>query len=458
MLLRRATAVFVSLVLSFSLLSQSAAAFTFSLPSELNITSEAVYLVNLDTKEVVLEKNGDKQLVPASLTKIMTAILLLEEYKDNIHGLSTTYVSGTSACFDELYLTGCSNADIQIGEKVSYKDLLYALMLRSACEAANIIAYNLAGSLEAFAQMMNDKAYELGCRNTHFTNAHGLFWEDHYTTAHDMAIITQYALTLPMFEEISCSQEYTMEATNFHGESRKIIHTNFMMSKAQGGDNYYEYVKGIKTGTLDEAGRCLVSLAMKDGYSYLLVTMGAPQKDANGNNVYYNFIDAKAIYTWAFDNLRYTDLILGTEELAEVPVSYGEGRDFVIVRPEESYSRIWDLSVPLSSLHKKITVYENVVAPVNEGDTLGTLELQYAGETLVTMDLVATSSLARSRQAELMTVAQNFVGSEHFYDAVKYTAGFFLIYTILIIIIKIAVAKQNKKQSYLMGGRTRRRK
>lgn len=199
----------------------------------------------------------------------MTAAILLEQFKDDITAISTTYVSGTSACFDELYMTGCSTADIQIGEKVSYKDLLYALMLRSACEAANIIAYNVAGSLEGFVKMMNDKAAELGCTNTHFTNAHGLFWENHYTTAHDMAIITEYALTLPMFEEISCSPEYTMEATNFHGKPRLIVHTNYMMSKANGGEDYYEYVKGIKTGTLDESGRCLVSLALKDGYKYL---------------------------------------------------------------------------------------------------------------------------------------------------------------------------------------------
>ena len=164
---------------------------SFNLPDDVTIYSEAAYLVNLDTNEAVYQKNADKRLVPASLTKIMTAILLLEEYKDNIGALSTTYVSGSSTCFDELYMTGASTADIRIGEEVSYKDLLYALMLRSACEAANIIAYNVAGSLEGFVQMMNDKAAELGCTDTHFTNAHGLFWKDHYTTAREMAIITE---------------------------------------------------------------------------------------------------------------------------------------------------------------------------------------------------------------------------------------------------------------------------
>lgn len=427
-------------------------AFTFTPGDDLKIYSEAVYLVNMDTKEVVFQKNADKQLVPASLTKIMTAVILIEQFKDDISALSTTYVSGKSTSFDELYMTGCSTADIQIGERVSYKDLLYALMLRSACEAANIIAYNIGGSLEGFARMMNDKAAELGCKNTHFTNAHGLFWENHYTTAHDMAIITEYALTLPMFQEISCSAEYTMEATNFHGKERKIVHTNYMMSKANGGEYYYEYVKGIKTGTLDEAGRCLVSLAMKDGYTYLLVTLNAPQKDENGANHFYNFDDAKSIYSWAFRNFEYTDIIAGTEEKAEVPVEYGDGQDFVIVRPAESYSRIWDKSVPLSAIHEVITLDKNVVAPVNAGDKLGTIELQYAGETMVKMDLISTTSLKRSERAAMMTVAENFVGSQDFYRAIQWTVGFFLVYTILIIILKIVVHKQNKKRSGIYGG------
>ncbi len=435
-----------------SLMTVYASAFTFTPPDDLQIYSEAVYLVNLDTGETVFQKNADEQLVPASLTKIMTAVILLEQFKDNVAALSTTYVSGTSACFDELYMTGCSTADIQIGEEVSYKDLLYALMLRSACEAANIIAYNVAGSLEGFVRMMNDKAAELGCTNTHFTNAHGLFWENHYTTAHDMAIITQYALTLPMFEEISCSQEYTMEATNFHSKPRLIVHTNYMMSKANGGEDYYEYVKGIKTGTLDEAGRCLVSMALKDGYKYLLVTLGAPLKNANGENVYYNFKDHKAIYQWAFANLEYTDIIAGTEEKAEVPVEYGDGRDFVIVKPAQSYSRIWDKTVPLSSIHEVINLDKNVVAPIRAGDKLGTLELQYAGETLTVIDLVAASSLERSSRAETLTVAKSFIGSEEFFDAAKWSIGFFIVYTVLIIILKIVVRNQNKKHSRMYGG------
>lgn len=453
----RKLSLFICIIFSCVILAANVSAITFN--PGFDIYSDAAYLVNLDTGEVVYQKNGDKQRTPASLTKIMTAIILLEEYKDNIPALSTTYVSGPSTCFDELYMTGCSNADIRIGEELSYMDLLYALMLRSACEAANIIAYNVAGSLEGFVTLMNEKAAELGCENTHFTNSHGLFWEDHYTTAHDMAIITQYALSLPMFAEISCSQKYEMEATNYHGKPRTITHTNYMMSKADGGDFYYEYVRGIKTGTLDEAGRCLASLANKDGYSYLCITMGAPMKDENGNNYSYNFVDHKNIYEWAFGSLEYTDIILGTEEKAEVSVEYGVERDYVIVKPAETYSRIWNSDIPLSSIHEIITLDENVIAPVRKGDKLGTLELQYGGETLVAMDLIATTDLERSKKAEMMTIAESFIGSDSFYDAVKWALGFFLCYTVLIITLKIIFRSQNKKRSKIYsGGKVKRYK
>lgn len=424
---------------------------TFS--PDFDIYSEAAILINLDTGEVIYEKNADKQLVPASLTKIMTAVILLEKYENDIAALSTTYVSGTSACFDELYMTGASTADIRIGEKVSYKDLLYALMLRSACEAANIIAYNVAGSLEGFVDMMNVKAEELGCKDTHFTNSHGLFWENHYTTARDMAKIVEYAMSLPMFTEISCSENYTMEATSFHKDPRVIHHTNYMMSKVNGGDYYYEYVKGIKTGTLDEAGRCLATLAYKDGYSYMLITMKAPQKDANGNNVFYNFIDHKKIYEWAFANFEYTTILNDSEEKAEVPVAYGEGVDYVIVKPDEEFARIWNTRIPISSIHEIINVEENVIAPVRKGDKLGTLELQYGGETLVVVDLVATTDVQRSQRTSIITIAKSFIGSERFYDAAKYSIGFFLAYTVLIIILKIIVARSNKKRSRMYGRR-----
>lgn len=419
-----------------------------SFTPDFDVYSEAALLINLDTGDVMYQKNADERLTPASLTKIMTAVLVLEHFQGDISALSTTRVSGGYECYDELYMTGASTADIQPYEEVSYKDLLYALILRSACEAANIIAVNIGGSLSGFAEMMNLKAKQLGMNDTHFTNAHGLFFEDHYTTANDLAILTRYAMSLPLFTEIACSATYTMSETSYH-EERTISHTNSMMLK--GSEYYYEYAKGIKTGTLDEAGRCLISTAYKDGYSYLLITLGAPQQNENGENVMYNMIDHKNIYEWAFDSFEYTTVISGTEEIAEVPVEYGDGVDYVIVRPNAEYSRIWSKRIPTDSVYRDIKLSENVIAPVKKGDVLGVMELQYGGETLATIELVATADAARSVQKETIAKAQSFIGSKEFFNAAKYSLAFFLIYTILIIILKIVVARSNKKRSKMYG-------
>ena len=445
-------AVMMTAAILLSVLSVPVSAISFA--PDFDIYSEAVYLLNLDTGEAIYQKNADQKMTPASLTKIMTAVLVLEQFQNDIPALSTTYVSGSYECFDELYMQGASTADIRNGEKVSYKDLLYALMLRSACEAANILAYNIAGSLQGFADMMNLKAQQLGMTNTHFTNSHGLFWQDHYSTAHDLAILTQYAMTLPMFTEISCAATYEMEETSYH-EKRLISHTNSMMMK--GSEYYYEYAKGIKTGTLDESGRCLASTAYKDGYSYLLITLNAPQYDENGRQVMYNFIDHKNIYEWAFNNFEYTTLIAGTEEIAEVPVEYGDGVDYVIVRPDEEYSRIWSKRVPADSIHRVIDLKQNVIAPIKKGDVLGTMELQYGGETMAVIQLVATTDVGRSEQKEMLAVAQSFIGSSDFFNAAKYSIGFFLVYTLLIIVLKIVVARNNKKRAKSYSYNPRRR-
>ncbi len=437
-------AVAVALIFATTINVFAAVSFT----PDFDVYSEAALLINLDTGDVMYQKNADERLTPASLTKIMTAVLVLEHFQGDISALSTTRVSGGYECYDELYMTGASTADIQPYEEVSYKDLLYALILRSACEAANIIAVNIGGSLSGFAEMMNLKAKQLGMNDTHFTNAHGLFFEDHYTTANDLAILTRYAMSLPLFTEIACSATYTMSETSYH-EERTISHTNLMMLK--GSEYYYEYAKGIKTGTLDEAGRCLISTAYKDGYSYLLITLGAPQQNENGENVMYNMIDHKNIYEWAFDSFEYTTVISGTEEIAEVPVEYGDGVDYVIVRPNAEYSRIWSKRIPTDSVYRDIKLSENVIAPVKKGDVLGVMELQYGGETLATIELVATADVARSVQKETIAKAQSFIGSKEFFNAAKYSLAFFLIYTILIIILKIVVARSNKKRSKMYG-------
>lgn len=408
-----------------------ATASTFSLPFE--VYSEGAYLVNLDTGDVLYSKNADTKLVPASLTKLMTFLIILEDYTPD--ELRTKYATATSQSFDELYLTGCSNADIRIGEAVSYIDLLYALILRSACEAANILAIDSYGSLQAFINRMNEKAQELGMENTHFSNTHGLFPEDNYTTPADLAKLIIYGIeNYSLFTEISYTDTYEMEETSYHSP-RLISHTNYMMSPGNGGEYYYPYIKGIKTGTTDEAGRCLASTASKDGYTYLLITMNAPQKDNSGNNVYYNFVDHKNIYEWAFTNLEYTEIINKNEEIASIPVAYGDGVESVNLKTADGYSQIWNKTIEkTSAIQRIITKNEDVIAPVKAGDVLGSLELRYSGNTLAVIDLVAVKDVERDTLVEQITIAKSFIGSKYFKTAIISSIAFFVVYTALFIV------------------------
>lgn len=414
-------------------------------PIPLELYSESVYMINLETGEELVSIDSERARVPASLTKVMTAVVLLEEFEDNFEEMKTTYVSAGSEVFDELYGTGASTADIRPHEKVSYYDLLAALLIPSACEAANIIAINIAGSINEFCDMMNEKAEELKMKDTHFSNAHGLFANKNYTSCKDMAVLCQYALdNFPYFREIVSMSSYEMEATNYHSSGSVLANTNFMLRSTS--KYYYSYAKGIKTGTLDSAGRCLASYATYDGVTYLIVSMGAPmqkqekdyEKGAENPNsvfaddvVYYNIVDHINLYEWAFDTLVTTDFVNTSSEVAEAEVEFGKNANYVTLKPAEGYSRLWPNNVSVEEVKQVITVADNVVAPIEEGDTLGKLELVYNGEVLTAIDLVATSDVEQATFKAKLHIAASFFKSVEFFIALAIILAIIIIYSII---------------------------
>lgn len=450
---------FISIMLVFliAIPAVTASAFEFTPTSgtdengnliPLTLYSESVYMINLDTGETIVDIDSEKSRVPASLTKVMTAVVLLEQFRDNPEDLKTTYVSAGSEAFDELYGTGASTADIQPNEKVSYYDLLAALLIPSSCEAANIIAINVGGSISGFCDMMNEKAAELKMDDTHFSNAHGLFATKNYTSCKDMAILCEYALNnFPVFKEIVAMPSYQMEATSYHSEGSILSNTNYMLRSTS--KYYYSYVKGIKTGTLDSAGRCLASYATYDGITYLIVSMGAPMEKqeediAKGEEnpdsvfaddvVYYNLVDHINLYEWAFDTLVTTDFVNTSSEVAEAKIEFGKNSNYVTLKPAEGYSRLWPANVSTDQVEQKITVASDIAAPIEEGDVLGKMELIYEGEVLTTIDLVATSDIEQATFKAKLYVASAFFKSTEFMVAVLIiiiiTAAYTIIYVI----------------------------
>lgn len=231
------------------------------------VDAKAAILIDMNTDRTVYEKNIDERIYPASLTKIMTCLLALEN--GNLSDIVT---------IDEGAFTGLdgnsSTAGLQVGEQLTFNDLLYCLMISSGNEAANAVAEHIAGSIPDFVRMMNERAYELGCTGTHFANPHGLHDEEHYTTVRDLVAITLAALKSDNFRTITNTAVYELPATNL-SPARELKTTNQLIDDSTSNSNYYSRAIGIKTGYTSKAGRCVISCAKGDGMYFLAVVCGA---------------------------------------------------------------------------------------------------------------------------------------------------------------------------------------
>ena len=228
-------------------------------PDTFTVRAEGCVLASLNTGELLYQKSENKRLYPASLTKIMTATVVLDTAND----LNEVVTAGESA-IAILQGTDSSTMGLQAGEQLSVLNLLYTLLVHSANDAANILAERFGnGSIAEFVEKMNQKAAELGMQNTHYVNAHGLHDENHYTTPYDMYLLTRYALKNETFKKIVETVRYTLPATNKHGQ-RILATTNFLQdANSVTPEYFYKYAGGVKTGYTDEAGRCLVSTALR---------------------------------------------------------------------------------------------------------------------------------------------------------------------------------------------------
>jgi len=244
----------------------------YKVSSSLNINSSNALLIDLESEKILFDKNSTKSMYPASMTKIMTAITVLE----NVEDLNEKVILNKEM-FNSLYYENASMAGFLPGEDVSVIDLLYGLMLPSGGECAVGLAEYVSDSESDFADLMNKKAQEIGMSNSHFTNTTGLHDENHYTTAKDMATLLKYALKNDMFYKIFTSNRHSSSSTNKHDGG--ITYYSTLFSRIENSNFKGGSILGGKTGYTPEAGQCLASLAIKEGKYYILVTAGA-----NGDN------------------------------------------------------------------------------------------------------------------------------------------------------------------------------
>ena len=394
--------------------------------------ADAVLLYNVDTDTVVYSQNPDKRVYPASLTKIMVAILLIEK-NDNLKDLTLT-VS------EEIYLryrySEAVIAGFQTGDKVNGYDLLAYTMVKSCADAAGMIAEYVAGSEAAFIDMMNAKARELGMTSTNFTNCHGLHDENHYSTARDMCILTKYAMQYSAITDTAKVARYeTVDGIT-------LAATNLLVDPTSG--YYYRYATGFKTGYTNEAGRCLASTATYEGMTYICIMLGCPpQEDSLENR--YEFIDTAELYRWVFTSFTYRQVLEGRETVDSIPIDYSWDYDTVNVRPSKDIFALVPVDADQSTFKVEVEfTNDRLEAPVKKGTVVGVVNVYYAEEKVGAANAVVAESVEGSQLLRATSGITKFLK--------KYKNIFAIIALILLILIIVFIAVtirlNSKKKKY----------
>lgn len=397
--MKKLLSVFMSIViisLTFFCVPFTAKAATYT--PNVKIYADAYMLISLDddSHPVVAEKNADKRKYPASLTKIVTTMVTLNK----VQNLSQTTTVSKSA-IEALYGTGAQVAGLKIGQTITIEELLYLTMVHSACDACQVLAEFVSGSVPAFVEEMNNWVKSLGCKDTNFVNPDGLHDPNHYTTPSDMAKITLAAMKNEIFNKISSTQQYKFGKLNF-------IHTNYMLDKFH-VTYYYPYAQGIKTGSTEQAGYCVITKASKGGYNYLAIVMDSPIEVLDGIKTKCSFIDAKSLFNWAFDSLKYTTVVRKNDIAYELPVNNGKDADTVqLVVKDDVTTLVPSTLDPSNVIIEPVDPPESLDAPVTKDDFVCKANVIFGEKTIVTVDLVAAKTVELSTFLKILNALKKF--------------------------------------------------
>ncbi len=362
----------------------------YTLPADMSIHANGVLLKNLETNMVIYEKNINEKIYPASITKLMTALVVFDKIKD----LNEIATCGENV-ENDLLGTDASIMFLKPGEQISIEHLLYGLIVMSGCDAANVLAEHVSGSVFAFVEEMNNMARKLGMNNTNFMNAHGLHDDNHYTTVSDLEKLGTAVIQNEVLLKMCGTSRHTVPPTN-KTDTRYIATTNYMIDANT--SYYYKRVKGLKTGFTDEAGRCLMSYAVNEdkGQSYLCIVTGCSPKNEKEQYVRYDFEDTYNLLYWAYTEFEYICVAEKDYPAAEATIKLCSDKDFVLALTKNDFSAI----VPKNSLSSVIIephlTSNELDAPIKKGDYLGYAIVQCAGVELGRVDLVAAEDCDRS--------------------------------------------------------------
>ncbi len=377
-------------------------------------------VMDANSLNVLFEKNGYEKVYPASTTKILTAILALENLDIN-----ESIVASSKAIYSTP--VGSSIAYIKPGETMSLKNMLYCLLIVSGNDAANVIAEAVSGSNAAFVELMNMKLKEIGCNNTHFTNAHGFHDDNHYTTPYDMALLIHYAMQNDTFREIVETKELIIPPTNKSAQ-RKYTNTNKMFDEDY-EQVYYEYILGGKTGYTDEARGAFVGYAKKDDKLLIVCTFDGSQ-NINGQEA--RFLDAKTLLEFSFSNFDEYKLIDKnsinfkiTDKVNKKIYTIGLKDDIYAICKGSSIRCVYNTNI-----------FDNLLNNQNLNSNIGTINLSLKGDSL---DIAKEQDLILIEEADYIDIS--FI--------MKKCIKYIILLIILIILIRIlqALKKRKKKKT-----------
>lgn len=386
----------------------------YSYAANLELYSTAAILIEKDTSKILYSKNAEQKMYPASTTKILTAILAIENLSLD-EKLTASYEAVMSIP------SGYSNAAIQVGEALTVKELLEVFLVHSANEAGYILAENISGSISEFANLMNKKAEEIGCKNTHFANPSGLHDENHYTTAYDLALIARYCMQNETFRSIVSMPSCTIAATDKY-EERYFKNTNEMLNPKS--EYYNENIIGIKTGYTSQAQNCLISGIRKNGIELISVVLGAPAS-AGEKGLSGKYTDTKTLFDYGIENFSYRNIVETGQVITQIEVEHATKDTKKLELVAEKNIKIFSDNSLFETLSPQITIDENVSAPITANTVLGTVTYTVDGRTY-------TSNLLSKNDVKANPYLQNILK---------------IIFSIVILIVvyELMYSKKNKK-------------
>lgn len=360
--------------------------------------AQATFMYEANSDTVMHAWNADALMEPASLVKIMTALIAVEKGDLN-DTITVTQSAIESVPYDAV------SCDLIAGETVLLEHLLYCLLLDSANDAAAVIAEHISGSQSEFVQMMNEYAHDLGCTCTQFRNVHGLHDDAQHITARDAARILNAALKNEVFYKIFTAEEYTVPSTN-KSEDRELVTGNFMMDESS--RLYYDSrVIGGRTGVTEDGMRCLASVAENDTMRLICVVMGAEsvyQEDGYTAVSVGGYKETTALLDAGFNGYRSVQILFANQALKQSSVIDGDSD--VVLGPQISISTVLPADTTISDLSFRYAE-NNLYAPITAGDRLSSVQVWYGGLCVAEADLYAMNSVEHINTLQTNDQAQH---------------------------------------------------